>query len=323
MHPHIRTSIHPHIRPSKNQTMQHFHANGKLLLTSEYFVLDGAIALALPCRFGQTLEITAHDLPLIHWRSFDKAGKMWFEGHFHWPDGKYLKGTDQAVGERLEAIFQAILKKGSAIAEAKGWMIETRLEFPRKWGLGTSSTLIANLARWADLDPYQLLENTFGGSGYDLACAIADGPLLYQRSQPNPIVTSVEFNPPFSDQLYFVYLGKKQNSREGIARYRGQGKQTTVEIDRMNQLTASFLKTNELETFEVLIQEHEVIIATKLKLKRAKVLHFPDFWGEIKSLGAWGGDFVLATSNRRETETLAYFNKKGFTDILKYKDLIL
>ena len=38
----------------QNQT---FYSNGKLLLTGEYVVLDGAKALAVPTRFGQNLIV--------------------------------------------------------------------------------------------------------------------------------------------------------------------------------------------------------------------------------------------------------------------------
>ena len=48
---------------------------------------------------------------------------------------------------------------------------------------------------------------------------------------------------------------------------------------------------------------------------------FNDFNGEIKSLGAWGGDFILASSNESETET--YFKNKGFNFIVEFDKLIL
>ena len=34
-----------------------YKSNGKILLTSEYLVLDGAQALALPSKFSQSLEV--------------------------------------------------------------------------------------------------------------------------------------------------------------------------------------------------------------------------------------------------------------------------
>ena len=49
---------------------------------------------------------------------------------------------------------------------------------------------------------------------------------------------------------------------------------------------------------------------------------FPDFWGAIKSLGAWGGDFVLATSSKDEATTKDYFNSKGYHTVLLFSELV-
>jgi hypothetical protein len=47
---------------------------------------------------------------------------------------------------------------------------------------------------------------------------------------------------------------------------------------------------------------------------------FPDYNGAIKSLGAWGGDFILVSGT---THPEAYFNSKGYRTIFRYSDLIL
>jgi len=47
---------------------------------------------------------------------------------------------------------------------------------------------------------------------------------------------------------------------------------------------------------------------------------FPDYFGTLKSLGAWGGDFILATGTK---ETPRYFKNKGFETILTYSEMIL
>jgi hypothetical protein len=47
---------------------------------------------------------------------------------------------------------------------------------------------------------------------------------------------------------------------------------------------------------------------------------FSDFKGEIKSLGAWGGDFVMVIS---ESDPTAYFSEKGFTTVISYDEMIL
>jgi len=89
----------------------------------------------------------------------------------------------------------------------KGFDVKTGLTFPREWGLGTSSTLIYMIAKWAKIDAFVLLEKTFGGSGYDIACAGAERSILYHKENRKPTWEHCNFNPSFSNQLYFIYLG--------------------------------------------------------------------------------------------------------------------
>ncbi len=302
-----------------------FYAHGKLLLTGEYFVLDGALALALPTKMGQRLRISGRPSQKINWHSFDYDHTLWFEGFFALPSGKYLEGTDEKVGQRLSQIFEAIRqKKPDFFNQFDGLQIETYLEFPRQWGLGSSSTLLANLAEWVQVDPYWLLQQTFGGSGYDLACATAEGPILYQLSGGRPVVQPAgTLFAGFREQLFFVYLGKKQDSREGIAHYRQKVKGQPALVAEISNFTRRLLHCQDLTDFEIILQQHESLVANTLALPRAKERYFADYWGEIKSLGAWGGDFVLATSRQSAEETHSYFNEKGFGVVLPYKKLIL
>ncbi|MBK7869695.1 MAG: GHMP kinase [Saprospiraceae bacterium] len=306
--------------------MLKFHSKGKLLLTAEYFVLDGALALALPTKLGQSLQVVENETKTITWKSFDADDNPWFQGIFDLPSGECLSCNDIETGNRLTKIFKAIQKQNPGfLQQFQGLQIETRLEFPRLWGLGTSSTLIANLAQWAGIDPFILLKNTFGGSGYDIACAQANGPILYQLDeQKRPTVKNRRMLfEMFAKRLYFIYLGKKQDSREGIARYREKVQGQPQLIDRISNLTLEFVECKDLSHFEVLIREHEAIVAETLELPRAKALYFQDFWGEVKSLGAWGGDFVLATSDRSAEETKFYFNEKGFETVIPFENLVL
>lgn len=259
----------------------------------------------------------------MYWKSYNTAEEVWFEGTFEIPTGKCLTASDEKVGQRLETILEAArqLNPSFLTTEQEGLIVSTHLDFPNEWGLGTSSTLLYNIAMWADVNPFDLSNATFGGSGYDIACAGAKTPIAYHRL-PSPTMESVFFNPIFTPQLYFVYLGKKQNSREGIARYREKVANSQTAIQDISILSNLFLKAVLLEDFEQTIREHEAIVSTFLDLPRAKQLYFDDFWGEVKSLGAWGGDFVLVTSNRSETETRQYFKAKGFEVFLRYGDLI-
>jgi len=309
----------PNLKPDLS-----FRAHGKLLLSGEYFVLDGAKALALPTQLGQSLNITFTNSNKIEWRAFDHDQSEWLYVDLAIKDLTILKYNEEDSAKRLQQILaQAKKQNPDFLLDYKGLKVETILEFPRKWGLGSSSTLIANLAMWANIDPYELLENTMGGSGYDLACAVNNFPIVYWREQGKAQVQASSFNPPFKDSLYFVYLSKKQNSREGIRRYREKVNSLNNLLDTISQLSLNMERCESLNDFEKLLLEHESLVAKTLELPRAQDLYFKDFWGVVKSLGAWGGDFVLATSSRKENETKRFFNEKGFSVVLKYKDLIL
>ncbi|MFK7776367.1 MAG: GYDIA family GHMP kinase [Saprospiraceae bacterium] len=303
---------------------QYIHAKGKLLLSSEYFVLDGALALALPTSKGQSF--TFKNLPnsdLILWESFDEKEESWFEGSFSTENFEAINSSDLEISNRLTQILNVCRELNpSFLQDGNGVMVESHLTFPKNWGLGTSSTLIYSVAKWAEVDAFVLLEKTFGGSGYDIACAGAEKNILYSKKDSVVEWSNCEFDPPFKNQLYFIFLRKKQNSREGISHYRKMDKKEDL-ISEFSFLTKKILDCSDFYKFEKLLDQHEDLVSTTLLLQKAKDLYFNDFWGSVKSLGAWGGDFVLATSDRSEEETRNYFNQKGFEVFLKYEELIL
>ncbi len=297
-----------------------YYAQGKLLLTGEYFVLDGALALALPTRLGQHFKVESGKAGELSWQSYDVDGTCWFSVTLAIPSLKIVSGESSEATQRLiQVLEQAVLLSKIPLSSLAGYAITSQLDFSRQWGLGSSSTLISFVAHLAQVDPYDLLAKTFGGSGYDLACALAKGPIIYQNRVAQPVV----FHPPFADQLYFVYLGKKQNSREGIQRYRALGEKVKAKLEEINQLTLDVVACTSLSEFEGLMLRHEIIVSTMLDLPRAQNLYFSDYWGVVKSLGAWGGDFVLVTSDRDTASTKTYFQQKGFEVILSYGEMIL
>ncbi len=301
--------------------MQKFYANGKLLLTGEYLVLDGALAIALPTKLGQTLTVEQNNKQKLVWESQDSKSYPWFQ---HTYTHLHQKINDNPIAERLRVILLQAQKQNPKFINKLVDNVTTKLTFPRKWGLGTSSTLIHLIAQWAECDPFELLFEAFGGSGYDIACAGAGGPISYQLHENlKPIFQPVNFNPSFKNQLYFVYLDKKQDSKKGIARYREKGKVSEAKIQKISTLSTELINIGGLNDFEKIIVEHENIIADLIGFKKVKSIYFSDYWGTVKSLGAWGGDFVLVTSDRSEKETKKYFNEKGFNVFLKYKELIL
>ncbi|WP_456420926.1 GYDIA family GHMP kinase [Lutibacter sp.] len=309
--------------------MNKFYSNGKLLLTGEYFVLDGAKSLAVPTTCGQDLIIQPIEEPQLIWNSFTNEGECWLEAIFELPKLRLVSATfyseKEGGNDKLAENLNKILKEAqklnpSFLNSEKGFNVKTNLTFPKNWGLGTSSTLINNIANWANINPYQLLGKTFGGSGYDIACAQNNTPILYTKKDTNPFIEKVDFNPSFKERLYFVYLNKKQDSRDGIQRFRTFKRNLTSEINQISNLTDEFVACNNIKNFEKLITEHEEIISKTLQLKTVQDLYFSDYFGQTKSLGAWGGDFILATGNE---DAPSYFKKKGFQIIIPYQDLIL
>ena len=302
---------------------QRFYARGKLLLTGEYLVLDGVKSLALPTKFGQYLSVEPRTDGQFFWQSLTVEKKEWFR--FTTPQKSIATAqTNDPVAQRLLQILTTAQKMNPYFLSGDdGCTVRTFLEFPKKWGLGTSSTLLYNIACWADVCPFQLAFETFGGSGYDIACAGSDIPLLYKLQNKTHEVTPVFFSPPFKERLFFLYLNQKQNSREGIATYKKAMQKNSDKntfIKKCDALTEKILNADTLENFEQLITYHEQMIATVIGMPPVKERLFVDYFGAIKSLGAWGGDFVLATG---DAHTPQYFHEKGFETVLSYDEMIL
>ena len=300
-----------------------FYSNGKLLITGEYLVLDGAKAFALPTKKGQNLIIEDGNNNEIIWKSYDADGSIWFEDTLLFATiSSGITDENESVKATLITILHEAYKLNpDFISNSNGYIITTELGFPKSWGLGTSSTLINNIAQWLQIDAFTLLKNSFGGSGYDIACAQNDTPIVYHLDQGVPSVEQVTFNPPFTNHLYFVYLNKKQSSKNAIAAYEVNKKNSLAKnISYNNALTAQVLEANTIQSFSIALQKHEIAMSILLETATIKESLFPDFNGVIKSLGAWGGDFVMALSENHPAE---YFATKGYETIVAYEDMIL
>lgn len=301
-----------------------FYSNGKLLITGEYLVLDGAKAFALPTKFGQNLIIEEIENTIIHWKSYDADGTIWYEDTFTFDDIITTNNSDNesTIRNTLKTILhEAYQLNPDFINQNKGYCITTELTFPRNWGLGTSSTLINNIAQWMQIDAFVLLKNSFGGSGYDIACAQNNDPILYYLHHEEPIVEKVNFAPDFVDNLYFVYLEKKQSSKAAITSYfNNKNRELSKSIVKNDSLTQKVLYSKTLEEFAFALEKHEAQMSLILEMETIKESTFPDFEGVLKSLGAWGGDFILAISKDNPTD---YFVQKGYKTIIPYKKMIL
>lgn len=302
---------------------QSFYSNGKLLITAEYVVLEGAVALALPTKFGQKLTVETSNNKGILWNSYDADGSCWFESFISFKtiqNKELTEDTTSIQNTLIEILHEAFLLNNDFIINSKGYYIKTELTFPKNWGLGTSSTLINNLANWLSIDAYTLLKNSFGGSGYDLACAQNNNAILYQLVDNKPKVENITFNPTFSNNIYFVYLNKKQSSKASIASYFNRLDDIQQQVPMMSELTKKIITADTIEQFCSILKYHEIEMSLLLEQQTIQELLFPDFDGVIKSLGAWGGDFVMVVSKENPEY---YFKEKGFSTILRYKEMIL
>lgn len=303
-----------------------FYSRGKLLLTGEYVVLDGAKALALPTKKGQSLSITPNKLGVINWTSIDCNGEVWYKTKLETNllfSKKPPEGDSNLDKTLFKILWEALQLNPNFIKHNLGYQIETTLEFERLWGLGTSSTLINNIAKWANINPFELLNKSFGGSGYDIAAANASSPIFYQRNTDinNPTIEIAnKFDPPFKDKLFFIYLKKKKDSKEAIQNYKLTNKKDlTKTIEQINTITSKISITNNFKEFEKLLKKHEELISSILLCKTIQEKLFKNYKGSIKSLGGWGGDFVLVTGNYVD---MKYFSDKGYDTILPYADII-
>ena len=294
-----------------------YYSSGKLLITSEYAVIDGACALALPTKLGQSMTVVDAEKSRLRWIAKDIDGKIWFENDFDTIDFNPIYQKDN-VSKRLQKILSKVREQNQFfLSGAIGAIVETQLDFSRNWGLGSSSTLINNIAQWANVNPFDLHQKVFGGSGYDIACAQKFKPITYKLINQNPIVTDVSFHPPFHQHLFFVYINKKQNSRISIRHhYNGVTDQL---IDALNTLTKRFIDAKTVSDFQMLMLAHESIVSKLIGIEPVQETEFSDYEGVVKSLGAWGGDFVLACGSIKSKE---YFAGKGFTVCFAYNELI-
>lgn len=303
-----------------------FSANGKLLLFGEYAVLDGAAALAVPTVFGQKLKTYSDHVQVkgLYWKSFDNKDQVWFEAWFD-EELQLLHALDAEMGKSLAQILQqARILNPKFLKDNLYHEAITKLNYPRKWGLGSSSTLIHLVAAWAKVNPMTLFFSSLSGSGYDIACAAAKGPILYRLIGQNPNWTELRLNNTLLDELHFVYLNKKQSSQEGIRHYRAQpGFNKALFVQELDAITRAAVQNQSSSSWLQLMQESEILISNTLALETVQKRLFPDFPGVIKSLGAWGGDFLMVLSPSLDSEQIKkWFSDKGFNICFRGNQLL-
>jgi mevalonate kinase len=304
-------------------TSGEFYSKGKFLLSGEYFVLYGAKALAVPLKFGQLMTIT--ELPgqdMLKWETYI-LDNLWFTANYNLKDLTLLNSSDEKTG----LFIQNLLKAGGKLQPElqlgnQGYYLRNNIDFSIMWGLGSSSSLVSNMAYWLDVDPYKLYRSIFKGSGYDVFCARAEKSLIYQLHGDIPEACETYFKPSFSDHLYFVYSGRKQDSQESVNQFKSRRFEDDKIILEISDLTDTMLNANTIGDFMTVMLAHEEALSSALGLPKVKEELFPDFPGEIKSLGAWGGDFVMAATDMDQVEVKNYFSRKNLEVVFKWDEIV-
>lgn len=291
-----------------------FTAHGKLLLTGEYAITQSARGIAIPTSFGQHLSVESHQGPEhVLWEAFDHENQQWLTAGFD-REGRVLHSSSAAMAEKLQGLLAPVRNSN---AWSNSVRVQTKVDFPRLWGLGTSSTLCALLAQWAEIETMSYRE-LHGGSGYDLACAQANGAIYYALVDGEPEVLPVQL-PPVLQSVVFVYRGAKQQTDSSL-KLVGRKPFSPAQCQEISRLSEGFLQVNSLEELEAIIEQHELLISNHLGLERAIEGPFKGVQGQVKSLGGWGGDFVMLTrfeKNRQWLET------NGFNTIIPFETMAL
>jgi len=295
----------------------HVASHGKLMISGEYAVLHGARALAVPVRFRQHLYVEPMEGDNIHWESYLPDGSLWMKADYS------LDLTRQTAGKRTSdsrLIMQllSVVRSLQPHLFRRGHFLKTVLEFSPQWGMGTSSSLVANLAKWAQVNPFEILDRSFGGSGYDVAVSTGGRHVLFEIRNGKRMWTFTEWNPAFAGDIFFVHLNRPQSTAKVLKKYKNlRFKQE--QIQQISRLTEQMRQAPDASTFSHLISEHEKLLSKILKRPTVKDSLFPGFRGAIKSLGAWGGDMMMAVGDKH---TPAYFRDKGYPVIFPFQELI-
>ncbi len=297
------------------------NCNGKLLLSGEYLVLKGAKALAIPTIKGQSINIFDSETNELSWTAYHPNG-IWNTVRFN-DKLTIIDATHKKFAKQLQKILIAAIKLSDIQVKAiLNKNIETHLEFMPEWGLGSSSTLIYLIAKYFKINPYELLAQTFKGSGYDIAIAQNGMPVFFLLVKKQPKSVAINFSPPFKENVHFLYLGEKMKSQKAVSSF------NKIKVSHENISEASTISTlmavcTDLSDFQKLMIDHENLIGKIIKETPIKNKLFNDFNGCIKSLGAWGGDFAMVATKEPFSYVQDYFKNKNLDILFKYNDMIL
>lgn len=296
--------------------MDSIFSAGKIILMGEYAVLHGSDALCLPLATGQMLTVRPSEGNLIHW-------KWKYRQHILADFSLFCDTLD--INQPSTGDFQwgqkliQLIRQYRADFLTTGFTLEFENYFPPEWGLGSSSATISSLCRMADVNPFIINATLTGGSGADIAATTAPGWFLYRKTNNNPLTWPLPFNFPHADNSYFVYTGKKQATQSHVKEISNSIKAEEIDWLQTNIPLYKFLSSSTVPEAMKCVSDHEQIISVAIQMDPA-ANRFRDFPGSIKSLGAWGGDYLLAVTQQDEAFVRSYFHQKELNTVFNWKE---
>lgn len=286
------------------------------MLAGEYAVLSGVEALALPVRAGQwqhVWEMPAKGVSKLVWQSKDVDGNVWFECRVDTDIMHISETNNQVYADTLLRLLMHIKDQKAELFLHKNIRIETECEFDRSFGLGSSSTLVCNLAKWSGVDAQELQQRVFGGSGYDVAVGNLGRPLVYWLENNESNWSSWQLPADFTQNWYLAFPGEKQNSRESLSSVKTQLEKMSSDIALLQQMNACIqaIKTpRSLPMLEAMLEMWQALLSQRLDLPRPyETLGVsPVKGGLCKYLGAWGGDVLLINLTFLQANETAFEN---------------
>ena len=247
------------------------------MLCGEYAVTVGVEALAIPVVPGQWMFVWEFDSPgggdRLIWEAKEKNGNTWMNESFALPlETMPAEAEKSSERDRSREVLHSMLcmvaegfwKKG------KSYRIETQLEFERSSGLGSSSTMVANFARFAGLDAQIVQQKVFGGSGYDVAVAELGKGLVFWKNGEVANWDKWSLSSDLTNKWKIVFLGKKQNSRSALSDVKA--KLTAMKNDdflmhQLQQVCAAVKLANQVPMLEAGLEMWQAILAMSLELE--------------------------------------------------------
>ncbi|MHC1706643.1 MAG: GYDIA family GHMP kinase [Bacteroidales bacterium] len=295
------------------------YANGKLLLTAEYLVLNGARALAWPVKFGQKLRVTPLNRPIIQWTSEDIYG-TWLKVEFSLNEFDLISENIGNSSFARKLLLAARSLNPEFLAGNQGYSYEFHLNYPRNWGLGSSSSLIWLISRLAGVDEFELFYKVSGGSGYDVACASRKLPFFFTMGNPAPVIENTNIGKALQEHCVFAFSGHKQDTQSEVDIFRKYTVSFHSYISEINAIGEAISKENDELKLCGLVKEHEKIMSEILQKPSVSGL-YPDFPGAVKSLGAWGGDFIMFAGSYKASRIKEILHGYGLQTLFTFDEL--